>query len=93
LYSRFREFKITITSDQAEAIAKSIANDVLEEIGDPDLIFHALSITALSKLASARAMRQRCFEAIGRALLAQREVVSPSDVGVVKGIQNNIGFL
>lgn len=93
LYSRFREFKITITSDQAEVIATSIVNDVLEEIDDSKLIFHSLSIKELSKLDSARAMRQRCLEAIGRALLAQREVVSPSDVGVTTGNRHKMGFV
>jgi len=71
----------------------SIINELLDELRHIDVVFHPETINLLNKLNSPRAVRQIGFEAIGNALLQERDVVLPSHVAA-KGMEDRkFGFL
>lgn len=93
LLSRFKQFSISIQPEHARAITLNIIDELLNELRHIDIVFHPETINLLNKLNSPRDVRQIGFEAIGRALLQDRDIVLPTHVPVNKMEGHKFGFL
>jgi Cdc6-like AAA superfamily ATPase len=93
LRSRFREFHITLDEDQKRRIAVRITNRLLDELPTVDIAFHPSAIDMLTALDSPRFVKQYAFEAVGNALMAQRDIVLPTDFKSSPSIRQKMGFI
>lgn len=91
--SRFREFTITITKDQMEDIAHSIAHELIDELPESNIVFDSATIEDLSNLDSPRSIRKHAKEAMGRALAGGRSTVHPVDLKIRVSKKIKMGFL
>ncbi|MYM96073.1 AAA family ATPase [Duganella vulcania] len=91
--SRFREFQISLCDEVKKRIAIRITHQLSDELDTRDLVFHPSAIDALAALASPRLVKQHAADAIGSALLANRDIITAADIKLPKQPRRKIGFL
>lgn len=93
LLSRFKQFRITIEPEHARAITLNVINELLDELRHIGIAFHPETINLLNKLSGPREVRQIGFEAIGNALINERDIVLPAHVTAKGTDSRKFGFL
>jgi type II secretory pathway predicted ATPase ExeA len=91
--SRFREFQISLCDEVKKRIAIRITHQLSDELDTRDLVFHPSAIDTLAALASPRLVKQHAADAIGSALLANRDIITAADIKLPKQPRRKIGFL
>jgi ATP-dependent Lon protease len=91
--SRFSEFYISLTDVQKKQIAIRITHELSDELNTRDIVFHPSAIESLAALDSPRLVKQAVADAIGGALLGNRDVITAADMRTSKPSGRKIGFV